>query len=223
MNLFTLYYNFIDKCATKYYINSIVVKYKNINDCDLTDINKNKIFQHHNLLLNIGESKMSTNDKMKNDRRWPNTFQANLYEAVNNINGLMDVTDILIGSMTQFNKYPPRNIKQYKFDDRIEHIIEFALAGFKKSEIKVVRNGKFIEVSGSKIAEQDENPTSRNMTKVLENGISFKNFNHRFELNTLVDSASDYQISSKFEDGLLTIKIVKRITPKQTPTEINIE
>jgi HSP20 family molecular chaperone IbpA len=167
---------------------------------------------------------MNKNDLLKNKvGGWPNRFGSNLYELVNNLNGAMEVTDMLLGCSITPNKYPPRNIKQYKFDDRIEHIVEFALAGFKKSEIKVTKNGKFIEVAGSKTPVPDENTPLRNAPIVMENGISFKNFNHRFELNTMVDSVSDYQISSKFEDGLLTVKIVKAITQKQAATEINID
>lgn len=163
---------------------------------------------------------MNINDDRNKKCGWTDSFQSNIFEIVNNVNGIIDVTDMLLGIASSSSKYPPRNIKQYKFNDRVEHIIEFALAGFKKSEIKVTKNGKFIEVSGSKT------PVSTNGEKspfVMENGISFKSFNQRFELNTLVDSVSDYQISSKFEDGLLTIKIVKAITPKQSATEINID
>lgn len=138
------------------------------------------------------------------------------------VNSLFDVADILLGSVSG-SKYPPRNVKCTKYVDRIEHTIELALAGFKKADIKIIRDGKYLEITGSK--DVPVNTSVENIEKpfIIENGISFKSFKQRFELNTGVDSVNDFNISSKFEDGLLTIKIVKKITQKATTTEINID
>ena len=107
------------------------------------------------------------------------------------VNSLFDVADILLGSVSG-SKYPPRNIKCTKYVDRIEHTIELALAGFKKADIKIIRDGKYLEITGSKDV----------------------------PVNTSVENIEKPFI---IENGLLTIKIVKKITQKTTTTEINID
>ncbi len=96
-----------------------------------------------------------------------------------------------------------------------------ALAGFNKADIKVIRNGTRIEVTGNKDQQQN---TPQSKVVIIENGISEKSFKQTFELNTGVDGVDAFNISSKFENGLLTIKINKQKKPvTQKSTEINID
>lgn len=148
---------------------------------------------------------------------WPNVYGSLLNDELSNI---FDDVNIFVNKLTN-SKYPPRNIKYFDNDDSIEYVIEMALAGFNKADIKVIRNGKYIEVTGNK--DQLQN-TQQSKVVIIENGISEKSFKQTFELNTGVDSVDAFNISSKFENGLLTIKINKqKKTVTQNSTEINID
>ncbi len=158
--------------------------------------------------------------KNKNNQFGWNSVFYNDGLSNNEFSHIFDDVNIFVNKLTN-SKYPPRNIKYIDTNDSIEYIIEMALAGFNKADIKVIRNGTRIEVTGNKDQQQN---TPQSKVVIIENGISEKSFKQTFELNTGVDGVDAFNISSKFENGLLTIKINKQKKPvTQKSTEINID
>lgn len=97
----------------------------------------------------------------------------------------------------------PANIVRVKKDGKITAIrIEYALAGFRKEEIKVfVKNGVLhiqAEHKDDEIMEEGVEET------IMSRGISYKSFCTAYQL---MDDADSKQIKSWFENGLLSVLI----------------
>jgi len=97
----------------------------------------------------------------------------------------------------------PVNIVRVKKDGKITAIrIEYALAGFRKEEIKVfVKNGVLHIQAEHK---DDEIPEEGVEETIMSRGISYKSFCTAYQL---MDDADSKQIKSWFENGLLSVLI----------------
>lgn len=103
-----------------------------------------------------------------------------------------DMDKILEETFKKDVSYPPYNI--YKEED--SSIIEMAVTGFKKSDIKIYfDNDGFLTIEGTK----EEAPTRDYIHKSL----STKNFTRKFNTSNMIVQ------SAKIEDGLLTINLTK--------------
>ena len=106
----------------------------------------------------------------------------------------------------QSNSFPPYNIK--KLDDE-NYEITLALAGFKKSELRVVVEDGNLVVKGEQEKSEDE---------FLHKGIAERNFTRTWAL------ADEVKVSgSKLEDGVLTISLVHEIPEEKKPVDIKIK
>lgn len=96
------------------------------------------------------------------------------------------------------NNVDPYPVDQYwDKDDKLN--IEIPLAGYKKQDIKVyVDNGYLVMSAGKQEKKQD--------VRYVSEGIRKKELTRRWVLNDAFDHNS---ISSKFEDGLLTLTLSK--------------
>lgn len=94
--------------------------------------------------------------------------------------------------------YPPYNIIK---SDEDNYVIEVAVAGFKKQEIKVEIENNKLSVKGSKEKEDAK-------IQYLHHALSARNFTHQFTIaeNMVIKSAT-------LEDGILQV-LIKRIVPE---------
>lgn len=104
--------------------------------------------------------------------------------------------------------YPPCDI--LKDGDNYE--IQIALAGFKKSDIKVEVQDLTLTVSSDVVKEDDAT------VKVVHNGIAKRNFTHTFALAQYVVVKS-----AEMADGILSIKLETEIPDEKKPKVIAID
>ena len=100
--------------------------------------------------------------------------------------------------------YPPYNIIK---SDEDNYIIEVAVAGFKKREIKVEIENSKLSVKGSKEKEDVK-------VQYLHHALSARNFMHQFTIaeNMVIKSAA-------LEDGVLKV-LLERIVPESKKVRI---
>jgi len=103
--------------------------------------------------------------------------------------------------------YPPCDILQ----DGDKYEIQVALAGFKKSDIKVEVEDLTLTVSSDVVKEDEET------IKVVHNGIAKRNFTHKFALGQYVVVKS-----AEMADGILSIKLETEIPDEKKPKLIAI-
>jgi molecular chaperone IbpA len=105
------------------------------------------------------------------------------------------------------DNYPPYNIKRIA-DDRYQ--ISLAVAGFAPAEISVTAEQNVVTIEGNK-AEKTEH-------QYLYRGISARPFKRQFSLADYVQVKS-----AAFENGLLTIELVREIPEAMKPRRIAID
>jgi len=110
------------------------------------------------------------------------------------------------GLASQATSFPPYNV--YKVDDNT-HLIELAVAGYKKEDINITADNDVLEITGSVSNEPEKG-------KLIYKGISSKSFTRSFRLgsNIIVKDAS-------MSDGFLTITL-QHIEPKNKSNKIAI-
>lgn len=111
----------------------------------------------------------------------------------------------------------PMNVVNIKRDGKIvAKRLEYALAGFAKNEIKVSLKNRVLTIEAEHNLSDSENETNE------YKGISYKKMTVSY---SLMDNADEDNITSKFENGLLSITIPFR--KEEPPTDdsklINIE
>ena len=125
--------------------------------------------------------------------------------------------------------YPMNIIKVVENGAVSAYRLEYALAGFKKDEIKVTINKDILKVEANHntdTIETTENTektdeSKDNYNETIYNGISYRNLSMSYKLMNNVDKEN---ISSKFENGLLEIVIpAKRENDKEDCINIDIE
>ena len=125
---------------------------------------------------------------------------ANLPELMKIINrngiGMDDYLDRFFNADYSSN-YPPYNLIHV---NNVESVLEIALAGFSKKDIKVYTEyGKLI-IEGKKESKESDS------VNYVHQGLAQRSFNRTWQLS------DDVEVGKvKFEDGLLTVKLGKVI------------
>ena len=108
--------------------------------------------------------------------------------------GMDDYLDRFFNSYETTTNYPPYNLIHV---NNVESVLEIALAGFSKKELKVYTEyGKLIVEGQKKLKRQDPSMSIRDWAKDLSR-----------ELRTLSDDVEVREV--QFKDGLLTVKLGK--------------
>lgn len=102
--------------------------------------------------------------------------------------------------------YPPHNI--IKENDN-EYLIELAVAGFTKDDIKISQKERSLKITGTYQSKGRE---------VIHRGISTRNFERRFRLSEYV-----HVTGASFQDGLLAVTLKLEIPEEKQPRQINID
>ena len=111
----------------------------------------------------------------------------------------------------------PMNVVNVKKDGKtVAKRLEYALAGFEKNEIKLSLKNDILTIEAEHKQEADENETTE------YNGISYKKMTLSY---SLMDNADQDKITSKFNNGLLsiTIPLKKEEEPVDDSKYIDIE
>lgn len=101
--------------------------------------------------------------------------------------------------------YPPHNIVEY---DEDTSVIELAVAGFNKNQIKIETRDCVLKITGE--SEKDER-------KYAYKGISTRNFIRQFTLGKYIE-VEDATLS----DGILRISLKRHLPEEKKPREISI-
>ena len=114
------------------------------------------------------------------------------------------------GTTYETGGFPPYNIR--KTDD-FRHVIEIALAGFSKDEIKVVlTDGVLVVKSADLLADKDPNEG------LVHKGIAKRAFTRKFTL------ADDIEIKdAKLKNGLLEIELEQIVPEHKKPKVIKVK
>ena len=107
----------------------------------------------------------------------------------------------------QPSKYPPHNI--IKSDNN--YILEFALAGWKESEIKVELEKNILKVTGKKADPEDSDQD------FVHRGIANRSFHSQFTIGDNIKITD-----GNLKDGVLTINMDVVIPEEDKPKTINI-
>ena len=131
-----------------------------------------------------------------------------------NMIGLDQITDMLHAATKDIAKsvptYPPYNIKQIK-DNKF--VIEMAVAGFAKSELRVELHNNQLTIEGSKQS-SDEGSNSGYVYR----GIAGRQFRQTFALADHVKV-----IGSELRDGILTVELERDLPAEKKPRQIEIK
>lgn len=129
------------------------------------------------------------------------------YSTWSNVIGYEDILNQILDKPQQ-NTYPPYNIIKTSDD---EYLIEIAVAGFSKGDIKVVFEPKDNEIVISGLKDKSEK-------QYIHHGISGKKFTKIFKVE------SDVKIQHcKMEDGILAISLKKFVPDELKPKEFYIQ
>jgi molecular chaperone IbpA len=111
---------------------------------------------------------------------------------------------------TTQNNYPPYNIIRVE-DDLF--ILEFALAGFDKSEVSIVVENNQLKIKGQKSeVEEDQSVV------FLHKGIAARKFSTVFNLPEYMEVES-----ALFSNGILEVTLEKHIPEEKKPKTIEIQ
>ena len=111
----------------------------------------------------------------------------------------------LTNSVDNTNVFPRHNIVKQSEES---YLIELALAGYSKEDLKVELEDGLLVISGEK-ADDD--------VEYLHKGISTKKFRRTFRLNENVEVKD-----ANFVDGLLTIELAHIVPEEKQPLQIEI-
>ena len=107
----------------------------------------------------------------------------------------------------QNNNYPPHNIVRVSDD---EFYLELAVAGFKKSEVKMEEHQGLLTIQGDKGLSPESEYQYR--------GIAGRSFSKSFRI------AEYFEVSNAtMEDGILTVSFIKNIPDEAKPKLIAIK
>ena len=108
--------------------------------------------------------------------------------------------------MHNSTNYPPYNLVQVGEDG---YIIELALAGFKREDIKVEQEKNVLTIKGSS---EDENET-----KYIHKGIGARSFSRTFSLSEFMEVSA-----VAMENGVLKVFIVRNVPEEAKPKTFEI-
>jgi molecular chaperone IbpA len=103
--------------------------------------------------------------------------------------------------------FPPYNVIK---EDENTFLIEFAVAGFSKKDISVEQEKNALVIIGSIEDDKDK--------KYVHKGIATRSFTRAFALAEYVEVQS-----ATFEDGILTVKLVRELPKEEQPRQITIK
>jgi molecular chaperone IbpA len=105
--------------------------------------------------------------------------------------------------------YPPYNVIKFTDD---EYTLQFAVAGFKKQDIKIVTEKNILKIDGQMAEAQLEDGAG-----YVHKGIASRKFQRSFSLPEYfeVDWAG-------MEDGILSISLIRNIPEEKKPKEVSI-
>lgn len=113
-----------------------------------------------------------------------------------------------VTSWTQAETYPPYNIREIDEDSRV---LELALAGFSKDEIKVEVENRKLTISGEKAKANEE-------VKYIHKGIAARKFTKELALWEYWEVAS-----ADYNDGILYVVLKREIPEEKKPRQIKIK
>jgi len=105
--------------------------------------------------------------------------------------------------------YPPYNVIRISDD---EYFMEFAVAGFKKSEISITTNNDALYIKGEK-----KDPVQDDHPAYIYKGIAARKFARSFKLPEYFEVTS-----AKSLDGILSIHLERNIPEEKKPKSIKI-
>jgi len=106
-------------------------------------------------------------------------------------------------------QFPPHNLELISEND---YLITLAVAGYSKEELAVEVEGNTLTITGKKII--DDNAKNR---EFLHKGIGERDFVKRFTLGEYIEVTG-----SGLENGLLSIKLEKKVPEEKLPRAIEI-
>ena len=122
-----------------------------------------------------------------------------------------DFDRMLSFNSASINHYPPYNIRKINDSD---YVIELAVAGFGKKDIKVKSQENTLTISSAK----DEQDVLDKDESVLHRGISKRSFTRSFTV------AEDVVVKgADLKDGLLSVKLERIIPEEKKPKFIDIK
>ena len=122
-----------------------------------------------------------------------------------------DFDRMLSFNSASINHYPPYNIRKVNDTD---YVIELAVAGFGKKDIKVKSQENTLTISSAK----DEQDVLKKDESVLHRGISKRSFTRSFTV------AEDVVVKgADLKDGLLSVKLERIIPDEKKPKIIDIK
>jgi molecular chaperone IbpA len=108
--------------------------------------------------------------------------------------------------LTLQDTYPPYNIREIDEDTRV---LELALAGFSKDEIKIEINNRLLTISGERQKEED--------VKYIHKGIATRKFSKVITLWEFWEVGS-----ADYNDGILYVVLKREIPEDKKPKTIKI-
>ena len=135
-----------------------------------------------------------------------NNYTVSVYDPFKLIDSMWNT--VTSSTWTPQDTYPPYNIREIDEDTRV---LELALAGFTKNEVKVEMENRVLTISGEK-AKSEEEP------KYIHKGIAARKFTKTVTLWEYweVDSAD-------YSDGILYIVLKREIPEEKKPRQIKIK
>lgn len=122
----------------------------------------------------------------------------------------LDIDKFFFVNSGPTSAYPPYNL--IKFNDD-EYTLQFAMAGFKKEDIKITTEKSVLHVIG-----QMAEPQFEDDAVYVHRGIAGRKFKRAFNMPEYfeVDWAG-------FEDGILSISLIRNVPEEKKPKEIEIK
>ena len=109
--------------------------------------------------------------------------------------------------------YPPYNIiKHGDGSETDEYLLEFAVAGFKKENIKIKTEKNVLSLTG-----EMPDREFREGEGYIHKGIASRKFSRSFTLPEYVEVSG-----AEMEDGMLYIKLFKNVPEEKKPKQISI-
>jgi molecular chaperone IbpA len=135
-----------------------------------------------------------------------NNYTVSVYDPFKLIDNMWNT--VTSSTWTPQDTYPPYNIREIDEDTRV---LELALAGFTKNEVKVEMENRVLTISGEKSKADEE-------VKYIHKGIAARKFTKTVTLWEYweVDSAD-------YSDGILYIVLKREIPEEKKPKKIKIK
>jgi len=95
------------------------------------------------------------------------------------------------------------------------YVLDLIIPGFDKNDIKVNLDKNILTISGEK-----KNEVNDESIKHVRKEYHFSSFNRSF---TVAKEINDADIEAKYENGVLTLNLPKKVESKESPKNISIQ